>query len=129
MAWMAGQWYLPRLFVYHAMTPVGSDTSEQFKLMERKLLKIIMNPAMLLSFIFGGLLWLTPGVVDMSMGWFHGKLTLVTLMAATHGFMARCCRQFAVDQNQKSTQFYRVLNEVPTVLVIGIIVLAVVKPF
>ena len=128
MAWMAGMFYLPRLFVYHAMAPVGSELSETFKVMEAKLLRIILNPAMIAAWIFAGLmLWAQPELF--SDGWFHAKLLLVVLMTGVHGFYARWRREFAVDANTRSHRFYRFANEVPTVLMIGIVILAVVKPF
>lgn len=129
IAWMAGLLYLPRLFVYHTQAPAGSAQSETFKVMERKLLRFIMNPAMIASWIFG--IWLivllSPGV--MTAGWLHAKLTLVLLLSAAHGLMARWRRDFERDANRHSQRFYRIANEVPTLLMIGIVILVVVKPF
>lgn len=119
--------YLPRLFVYHVDADVGSDKSETFKIMERRLLKAIINPAMISSWIFG--LWAAYEIGAFSQGWFHAKLTLVLLMSAAHGYLARCVKVFARDENEKSAKFYRFLNEVPTVLMIVIVILVIGKPF
>ncbi|NDF11370.1 MAG: protoporphyrinogen oxidase HemJ [Proteobacteria bacterium] len=127
IAWMAGMFYLPRLFVYHTRTKKGSEMSETFKVMERRLLRIIINPAMVLSLITGILLIIATGA--MQFGWFHAKLTLLVAMFASHGIMARSRRYFAKDMNTHSERFYRILNEVPTVLMIGIVLLVVLKPF
>lgn len=128
ISWMAGMLYLPRLFVYHADAEKGSDKSETFKIMERRLLRFITNPAMIATFIFGGLLIAAnPGL--MQQGWLHAKLTLVLLMAGTHGFLAATTKKFARDQNTRPAKFYRWLNEAPTVLMVIIVVLAVLKPF
>jgi putative membrane protein len=129
IAWMAGLLYLPRLYVYHCGVAPGSEASETFKVMERKLLRYIMNPAMIASFVFGfWLIWvLSPGI--WSQGWLHGKLALVIGLAAMHGMMAKWRRDFELDRNRRSARFFRWMNEVPTVLMIGIVVLAVVKPF
>lgn len=129
IAWMAGLLYLPRLFVYHVGAEKGSLQDQTFKVMERKLLRYIMNPAMIASFLTG--IWLlvllSPGI--WTEGWLHGKLTLVVAMAAMHGMMAKWCRQFAENANTRSARFYRVANEVPTVLMIAIVILVIVKPF
>ncbi len=127
IAWMAGLLYLPRLFVYHCSAAAGSQQSETFKVMERRLLRAIMTPAMILAWITG----LTPAVQAgfFSSGWFHLKLTLVLLMSASHGYMSRCVRTFATDANEKSHKFFRVLNEIPTLLMIVIVVAVIVKPF
>ena len=127
IAWMAGMLYLPRLFVYHCGTPAGSELSETFKLMERRLLKVIINPAMILSWILG--VWLGVAGGWFSSGWLSLKLVLVLALSALHGFYVRWVRDFARDQNRHSGKFYRIINEVPTVLLIGIVILAVVKPF
>ena len=126
IAWMAGILYLPRLFVYHCGTPAGSELSETFKLMERRLLKVIINPAMILSWILG--VWLGVAGGWFSSGWLSLKLVLVLALSALHGFYVRWVRDFARDQNRHSARFYRIVNEVPTVLLIGIVILAVVKP-
>ncbi|MEJ8474945.1 protoporphyrinogen oxidase HemJ [Roseibium algae] len=127
IAWMAGMLYLPRLFVYHVEAEVGSDKSETFKVMERRLLKAIINPAMISAWIFG--LWAAYDIGAFSEGWFHAKLTLVVLMSAVHGYLTGCVKRFARDDNKKSAKFYRLLNEVPTVLMIFIVILVIGKPF
>ncbi len=129
IAWMAGMFYLPRLYVYHCDAPVGSVQSETFKVMEHKLLRFIINPAMAAAFIFGGLLLITPGIVDWSQGWVHAKLTFVLLMGAFHGALSRWRKDFAADRNRRSPKFYRLANEVPTVLMILIVIMVVVRPF
>ncbi len=129
MAWMAGLFYLPRLFVYHCQVVPGTAESERFKLMERRLLRAITTPAMLSSFLFGGLLVLTPGAVDWHGGWWHLKLLCVVLMAGFHGLCARWRRDFAHDANTRSEKFYRFANEVPTLLMIVIVIMVVVRPF
>ena len=126
--WMAGMAYLPRLFVYHAEAEVGSEKSETFKIMERRLLRGIINPAMVAAFLFGGLMiWANPDL--MHQGWFHVKLTLVILMTAIHGFLARWRKAFDRDANVHSSRFYRIINEAPPVLVVIIVILVIVKPF
>jgi putative membrane protein len=127
IAWMAGMLYLPRLFVYHADAARGSGVSETFKVMERRLLKAIVTPSMILVFLTGfTLVYLTE---DWREGWWQAKFALVLGLAGLHGYFARCVRTFAADANQRSARFYRGLNEAPTVLMIAIVVLAVVKPF
>lgn len=125
IAWMAGLFYLPRLFVYHTMTAAGSETSEMFKVMERRLLRAIMNPAMVASFVFGLPLLLN---IDWNAWWVYVKLLFVLGLAGYHGFLAVCRRQFEADDNQRSERFYRVINEVPTVLMIVIVIMVIVKP-
>lgn len=127
IAWMAGMLYLPRLFVYHCAAPAGSAQSETFKVMERRLLKAIMNPAMIVTWALG-LTLLVQGEWWRA-GWMHGKLALVVLLSAAHGFLAARVKDFAADRNQRPARFYRILNEVPTVLMVGIVVLVIVKPF
>ncbi len=129
VAWMAGLLYLPRLFVYHAMAPVGSDQSETFKIMERRLLRGIMNPAMLATLGFGLVLAVTPDLVDWHRGWIWAKLVLVAGLVAYHGCLARWRRALAADRNWHSPNFFRAINELPTLALIAIIVLVVVKPF
>ena len=129
VAWMAGLLYLPRLFVYHADAPAGSPMAETFKAMERRLLRAIMNPALIATYVFGGLLAATPGVVDWSAGWIYGKLVLVAVLTAMHYWFARWRREFAADRNRRPARFYRIANEVPTLLLIGIVILVVVQPF
>jgi putative membrane protein len=127
-SWMAAMFYLPRLYVYHAGVDAGSEASELFKVMERRLLRIICNPAMILTFLFGGLLLYTNPDV-MKQGWFHVKFTLVLILAGFHGMCVRWRKDFAADANRRSQKFYRIANEVPTLLVIVIVFLAVMKPF
>jgi protoporphyrinogen IX oxidase len=127
IAWMAGMLYLPRLFVYHAETSTGSEASETFKVMERRLLKAIVNPSMILVFLTGfTLVYLTGAWRD---GWWQAKFILVLGLAGLHGYFARCVRSFAEDRNERPAGFYRILNEAPTILMIVIVILAVVKPF
>lgn len=127
IAWMAGMLYLPRLFVYHVDAAPGSDKSETFKIMERRLLRAIINPAMIASWVFG--LWAAIQIGAFSDGWFHAKLTLVLIMSGIHGYLAGCVKRFARDENKKSARFYRILNEGPTVLMILIVILVIGKPF
>ena len=130
ISWMAGMLYLPRLFVYHTQVKIGSEASELFKIMERRLLRLIINPAMIISWLAGGWLMFYTNALDPQNGvWMHYKLLLLVFMQLSHAVMARCRRQFANDKNTKSTKFYRILNEVPTVLMIGIVILVVVRPF
>jgi protoporphyrinogen IX oxidase len=129
IAWMAGQLYLPRLFVYHAMVPVGSHRSETFKIMERRLLRGIMNPAMIAALGFGVLLAGMPGIVDWHRGWIWAKLILVAALTGYHGALARWRRAFADDRNRHSPRFFRIVNELPALALIAIVVLVVVKPF
>ncbi|MDH5773037.1 MAG: protoporphyrinogen oxidase HemJ [Rhodospirillaceae bacterium] len=127
IAWMAGLLYLPRLFVYHTATTRGSQASETFKVMERRLLRAIMNPAMIASWVFG--LWLYVSYGDLSDIWIHIKLALVIAMSIAHGLMARWRKDFEQDRNERPDMFYRIANEVPTVLMIIIVILVVIKPF
>ena len=127
IAWMAGMLYLPRLFVYHCESEAGSKQTETFKLMERRLLKAIINPAMIVTWLAG--LYLAWAGHWLSAGWLHGKFLLVLILSGIHGFFSRCVRDFAADRNTRSQRFYRIINEVPTILMIGIVVLVVVKPF
>jgi protoporphyrinogen IX oxidase len=132
VAWMAGMLYLPRLFVYHCAAEKGSVQSETFKVMERRLLRGIINPAMIATWVLGlSLAWLGPdsryGWFDS--GWLQAKIALVLALSALHGFFARWVKDFAVDRNQHSPRFYRIVNEVPTILLILIVLLAVLKPF
>jgi putative membrane protein len=127
IAWMAGMLYLPRLFVYHAEAARGSEASETFKVMERRLLKAIVNPSMILVFLTGFTLVYLTG--DWRDGWWQAKFILVVGLAGLHGYFARCVRSFAEDRNERPARFYRFLNEAPTILMIFIVVLAVVKPF
>jgi protoporphyrinogen IX oxidase len=127
ISWMAGMLYLPRLFVYHCEADAGSRQSETFKVMERRLLRFIMNPAMIVTWALGLTLAWQGGWF--SAPWLHAKLTLVVLMSGAHGMMSRFVKDFAADKNRKTQKFYRIFNEVPTVLMILIVILAVVKPF
>ena len=127
IAWMAGMLYLPRLFVYHVDAEPGSKQSETFKIMERRLLKAIINPSMIAAWVFG--LWLAYDSGFYTQGWFHAKFALVLLMSGVHGYLSRCVKTFARDENTRSAKFYRMLNEVPTVLMIVIVILVIVKPF
>jgi putative membrane protein len=132
IAWMAGMLYLPRLFVYHCAAEKGSVQSETFKVMERRLLRGIINPAMIATLFFG--LWLAwliadphdPGYLP---AWLWIKIVLVLILSGFHGLLARWHKDFAADNNRHSQKFYRIINEVPTVLMIAIVILAVVKPF
>lgn len=126
-AWMAGMWYLPRLMVYHADQPVGSAASETFKIMERRLLKAITTPAMVVTVAIG--LWLATAQGQWRDGWLHAKLLLILGMLATHGLLARHVRAFAADRRDHSNRYFRMLNEVPTVLFVLIVLLVVLKPF
>lgn len=127
IAWMAGMLYLPRLFVYHAGVEPGSPTSATFKVMEGRLLRVIVNPAMVATWVLG--LWLAWDAGWLTSGWFHAKLALVVVLSGIHGLFARWVGDFANDRNTRSERFYRVINEVPTVIMIAVVVLAVVKPF
>jgi putative membrane protein len=129
IAWMAGLLYLPRLYVYHADAPAGSPMSETFKVMEARLSRIIMLPAMFGTVLFGALLVGVPGLVDFHQGWFHTKLLLVVLLFAYHGMLMRWLRDFATDRNRRPARFYRMVNEIPTILMIGIVIMVVVRPF
>ena len=127
IAWMAGMLYLPRLYVYHCDAEPGSAQSETFKVMERRLLRAIVNPAMLASWLFG--LMLVADLEAWGEGWMHAKFALLIGMQAVHAGYARWRRHFAEDANRHSTRFYRIMNEVPTVFMIGIVILVIVKPF
>jgi len=127
IAWMAGMLYLPRLYIYHCGTKAGSEMSETFKVMERRLLRAIINPAMIAAWALGlAMAWMNDLWAE---GWFHGKLLLLLGMQLVHAAYARWRRHFAVDANRHGDKFYRVMNEVPTVLMIGIVILVIVKPF
>jgi putative membrane protein len=128
IAWMAGMLYLPRLYVYHADAEKGSIQSETFKIMERRLYRGIINPAMILTFVFG--IWMIwAGFVDWSMIWPWIKAAAVLAMAGFHGALGRWRRAFAEDRNERPAKFYRMVNEVPTVLMIIIVIMVIVKPF
>lgn len=127
ISWMAGMLYLPRLFVYHADAVPGSQTSETFKVMERRLLRVIMNPAMIIAWVVG--LWMAWSGGYMMDGWFHLKLLCVLGLSAVHGIFSRGVRLFAEDRNDKSPRYWRIMNEAPTLLMIAIVILVIVKPF
>jgi putative membrane protein len=127
IAWMAGMLYLPRLFIYHCEAEPGSQQSETFKVMERRLLRAIINPAMVATWVLG--LWLAWDAGLFRNGWMHAKLALVVAMSAMHGMFVRYVRDFAEDRNRRPQRFYRIVNEVPTLLMIGIVILVIVKPF
>jgi putative membrane protein len=127
IAWMAGMLYLPRLFVYHTAAKPGSETSETFKVMERRLLRFIINPAMAVTWIAG--LWMAWEIFGFQGGWLHVKLLLVVLMSGLHGYLSKSARLFAEDRNMRSAKHWRIINEVPTVLMILIVILVIVKPF
>jgi putative membrane protein len=127
ISWMAGMLYLPRLFVYHAVAKVGSEQSETFKVMERRLLKAIINPAMIAAWLLGA--WLAWSGGWLAAPWFYAKLALVLALSGVHGHLAVLVKQFAADNNRHSQKYYRIINEIPTVLMIFIVALAVVKPF
>jgi putative membrane protein len=127
IAWMAGMLYLPRLFVYHSQVPPDSPQSATFKIMERRLLKAIINPAMTAAWILG--LWLAWDGGLFRQGWLHAKLVLVVAMSALHGYFSAAVRAFAEDRNTRSARYWRMINEVPTLLMIGIVILVIVKPF
>lgn len=127
ISWMAGMLYLPRLFVYHAGVLPDSPQSETFKVMERRLLRLIVNPAMVATWALGG--WLAVDGGYLASGWFQAKLALVVALSAVHGLFARFVGDFAADRNLRSERFYRIINEVPTLLMVAMVVLVVVKPF
>ncbi|UXN71390.1 protoporphyrinogen oxidase HemJ [Devosia neptuniae] len=128
IAWMAGMLYLPRLFVYHSVAEIGSDKSETFKIMERRLLRGIITPAMIATWIFG--LWMVAlGAVDWSAGWPYLKAVAVLALTACHGILARHTREFAGDKNTRPQKYFRIINEVPTVLMIIIVIAVIARPF
>jgi putative membrane protein len=127
ISWMAGMLYLPRLFIYHCDAPAGSEQSETFKLMETRLLTIIMNPAMVISWALG--LWLAWQGDFLTAGWFLAKLALVTALSGVHGYFSAAARAFREDRNSKPPRHWRMVNEIPTLLMVGIVILVIVKPF
>ena len=129
IAWMAGMLYLPRLFVYHCDVEPGSQSSEMLKVMERRLLRFIMNPAMIAVVVLGAVLLYITGLWQSDAIWLKTKYFMVIVLLATHGFLARCRRDFAADANTRSARFYRILNEVPTVAMMTIVIMVMVKPF
>jgi putative membrane protein len=129
IAWMAGMFYLPRLYVYHCQVAVGSAESERFKVMERRLLKQIMTPAMISTWVFGILLVLTPGIISWTQGWWYVKLVSVLLLSGFQGAASKWRKDFLNDRNKRPERFYRFANEVPTVLMVLIVIMVIVKPF
>ena len=127
ISWMAGMLYLPRLFVYHCDAPAGSQQSETFKVMERRLLKAIINPAMIATWVLGIALVVLGGWF--TSGWMLAKFALVLALSGLHGFLSSCVGDFAVDRNRRTARFYRIINEVPAVLMVAIVLLVVLKPF
>ncbi len=127
ISWLAGMLYLPRLFVYHCQVEPKSEASEKFKIMERKLLRAIINPAMIVAFILGIMLAYQAEIYKQ--GWFHVKLALLFALTGIHGILAKHRKEFERNENKKSERYYRILNEIPAVLMILIVILAVVKPF
>lgn len=127
IAWMAALLYLPRLFVYHCAAPIGSDRSETFKVMERRLLKAIMTPSMIASWVLG--IYLAWSANWWTSWWFVAKLVCVIALSAAHGFLAGTTKRFAEDRNDRPARFYRIINEAPTLLMIAIVILVIVKPF
>ncbi|TXL76044.1 protoporphyrinogen oxidase HemJ [Vineibacter terrae] len=127
IAWMAGMLYLPRLFVYHCDAEPGSKQSETFKVMERRLMRAIINPAMSLAWVLGlSMAWLNDYWMQ---GWFIAKLVLVLALSGVHGLFSRWRRDFEADRNMRPARFYRIWNEVPTLIMIGIVFIVVMKPF
>jgi putative membrane protein len=127
IAWMAGMLYLPRLFVYHVEAGPGTPQSETFKVMERRLLRAIINPAMMVTWVLG--IWLAWDGFSFSGGWLHAKIALVLAMSGLHGYFSRAVRLFSMDRNTRSARHWRIMNEVPTLIMIAIVILVVVKPF
>lgn len=128
IAWMAGLLYLPRLYVYHCEATPGGELDAKLRVMENRLLRVIMNPAMIAVWVLGLALWFSP-VVPLTAGWMHAKFALVIAMTGMHGMMARWRKAFASGTNSRSQRFYRLMNEVPTVLMIAIVILVIVQPF
>lgn len=128
ICWMAGLLYLPRIFVYHTGVEKGSEASEIFKTMEYKLLKYIMNPAFIATWVFAGLMiWAFPDIFKQA--WFHAKFTLIVILSAFHHVLARWVKRFGADNNEKDHKFYRFMNEVPTIIMVVVVILVVAKPF
>jgi putative membrane protein len=129
IAWMAGLLYLPRLFVYHAGVSSGTPQSETFKVMERRLYRAIMHPALVVTIVTSALMLATPGAVDWAAGWLHAKMALVAMLFIMHWLMGRWVAAFAEDRNRHDSRFYRIINELPMLALIGIVIFVVVKPF
>ena len=128
ISWLAGLLYLPRLFVYHATAEKGSELSETFKIMERRLLRIIMNPAMIIAWVFGGLMLYADNSL-FEQAWMHVKLLSVSLMTIMHHIFAKWFKAFVKDENKQTEKIFRIANEVPTILMIIIVIMAIAKPF
>jgi putative membrane protein len=128
ISWMAGMLYLPRLFAYHVNTKIGSELDQTFQIMERRLLRIIMNPAMIVTLISGLAMVIVYGLYNLT-GWFHVKVTMVSLLFVMHGLMSKWRKEFTIGENIRSEKFYKFFNEVPTLAMIIIIIMVVVKPF
>lgn len=128
VAWMVGLFYLPRIFVYHSSVKIGSEADEIFKLMELRLLRIIMNPAMIFTFVFGVALAYIYGLKALGI-WFHIKMLCVLMLASFHGFLAKCRKDFFLGKNIRTEKFYRIINEIPTILLIVSVIMVVIKPF
>jgi protoporphyrinogen IX oxidase len=129
IAWMAGLLYLPRLYVYHADVPPGSRRAAMLEIMERRLLRGIMLPSIVMTYALGGLLLSLPGIVDWRQGWIWAKLALVLLLTVFHVKLARWRLDFVAGKFTNTSRFYRMINEIPTVLMIAIVLLVVLKPF
>jgi putative membrane protein len=129
IAWMAGLLYLPRLFVYHAEAPARSNRAATFEIMERRLMRGIMMPALVMTYLFGIALLATPGIVDWRQSWIWAKLALVLSLTVFHGLLERWRRDFAAGRNAHRARFYRIVNELPTLAMVAIVILVVVKPF
>jgi putative membrane protein len=129
IAWMAGLLYLPRLFVYHCEVAAGSAEDRRFQVMEAKLFRLIMNPAMIATYLFGGGLLSIPGVVDWSLGWIYIKLAGVVVLTGLHHAMGKWRKAFAAGENRHSMRFFRLMNEVPALALVVIVIMVVVKPF
>ena len=129
IAWMAGMLYLPRLFVYHADAEPGSDKSETFKVMERRLLRLIMNPAMVAAFVFGGLMLLAPGRHDWSAGWLWVKFAMIAGLTVLHHLFGLWREDFLADRNTRPARFYRMINEAPTLAMIVLVIMVIARPF
>ena len=129
VAWFAALFYLPRLYVYHTKATGGSELDMTLQVMERRLLKAIMTPAMVATWILGLILFIVYRPEYVSEGWIHAKLLLIFILSGFHGFLSKCRKDFTAGQNKRSEKFYRLINEVPTVILIAVIFLAVLKPF
>ena len=128
LAWMSGMMYLPRLYVYHSESVTGSEKSETFKVMERRLYRGILTPAMIATWVFG-LAMVFHGLIDWSQGWPWVKAAFVIALSGVHGFYGKLLKDFAADKNTRASKFYRAINEVPFVLAIVIVIMVIVRPF